>query len=319
MPLKENPLKIILLQIFLFTAVIFTSFHSFADEPLFGYVYTTDLQPQGKYEIEQWFTDREGQASGHFHHLDMSTELEYGLTNNFQIAFYFNYMYANESANSVRGLTEGIEVPYDHNSATPYSQARIDGFSIEAIYRLLSPYTDPIGLAFYIEPEWGFYESGVETRLIVQKNYFEDQLVLAFNFWLDFDREQDSNLGGPTGDVTPGATATSATYSTATYAEFDLGASYRVASNWFVGLEFRNHNEFRGISLDRGDQDHTAFFMGPNVHYASEHFFITLSVLKQLGAFAYTADQQAQVQNGLLYGDEHTTWDGIRVKVGFPL
>jgi hypothetical protein len=285
-----------------------------ADEPLFGYVYTTDLQPKGKFEIEQWFTDREGQANGHFHHIDMSTELEYGVTDNFQIAFYVNYMYANESENSVRGLTEGIELPPSHDPSTPYSAARMDGFSIEAIYRLLSPYTDPVGLAFYIEPEVGFYESGVETRLILQKNFFDDQLVLAFNFWLDFDREESSNLVIPGIDDGP----PDDTYSTATYAEFDLGASYRVASNWYVGLEFRNHNEFQGISLARTKQDHTAFFLGPNVHYANEHFFATLSVLRQLGAFAYTDEQKAEVQNGLLYGDEHTTWDGIRLKLGFP-
>jgi len=30
-----------------------------ADEPLFGYTYTTDLLPPGKWEIEQWATDRE--------------------------------------------------------------------------------------------------------------------------------------------------------------------------------------------------------------------------------------------------------------------
>ena len=286
-----------------------------ADEPLFGYVYTTDLQPEGKFEIEQWFTDREGQANGHFHHIDMSTEVEYGLTDRFQISFYANYMYANESGNSVRGLTEGIELPYDHDSSTPYSAARLDGFSIEAIYRLLSPYTDPIGLAFYVEPEVGFYESGVETRLILQKNFFDDQLVLAFNLWLDFDREQSSNLVVPGIDDGP----PDGSFSTATYAEFDLGASYRIVSNWYVGLEFRNHNEFRGISIDRSDQDHTAFFFGPNVHYANEHFFATLSVLRQLKAYAYTDDQQAEIHNGLLYGDEHTTWDGIRLKIGFPL
>jgi hypothetical protein len=284
-----------------------------ADEPLFGYMYTTDLQPEGKFELEQWFTDREGQAYGHFHHLDMSTEVEYGVTDRLQIALYTNYMYANESGNSVRGLTEGIEIPFDHDPTQLYSQARFDGFSFEAIYRFLSPYIDPVGLAVYVEPEWGLYESGVETRAIFQKNFFDDQLVLVMNFWVEFDHEQSSNLETPDSTDVPDGS-----FSNNTYAEIDLGASYRIAPHWFLGLEFRNHNEYRGITLSHNDQDHTAFFLGPNVHYASEHWFATLSVLRQLHAIAYTDDQRAEMFNGLLYGDEHTTWDGIRLKVGFP-
>jgi len=284
-----------------------------ADEPLFGYVYTTDLLPQGRWELEQWFTDREGQASGHFHHVDMSTEAEYGVLDNLQMSLYLNYMYANEFDNSVRGLTEGIEIPWDHDPTQPYSSARFDGVSVEAIYRVLSPYIDPIGLAFYVEPELGFYESGVEMRAIAQKNFLDDLMVLAFNIWVEPDREVSSNLVVPGSDDIPDGS-----WSTNTYAEADLGLSYRFAAHWSAGIEFRNHNEFRGLSLSHANQDHTAFFFGPNIHYAAEHWFFTLSILRQLGAIAYTDEQRAEIANGLLYGDEHTTWDGIRLKVGFP-
>jgi len=292
---------------------LFNGPHARADEPLFGYVYTTDLQPRGKWEFEQWITDREGQAFGHFHHLDMSSEVEYGVTDNFQVAGYLNYMYANESGNSVRGLTEGIEIPYDHDPNQPYSQARFDGISIELMYRVLSPYIDPIGLSFYLEPELGFYESGVEFRTIFQKNFFEDQLVLAANIWTEWEYEKSSNLVTPGSDDVPDGN-----FSGNTYAEVDLGASYRFTSNWSVGLEFRNHNEYRGLSLSHALQDHTAFFLGPNIHYAAQHWFFTVTVLRQLAAIAYTDDQKAEMYHGLLYGDEHTTWDGIRLKVGFP-
>jgi len=289
------------------------STESQASEPLFGYIYTTDLLPKGKFEIEQWITDRDGQAEGQFHHLDMSTELEYGVTDNFQLAFYLNYMYANESANSVDGKTEGIEIPYNFDGSQHYSQFRVDGASIEVMYRLLSPYIDPFGLALYAEPEIGIYEQGLELRAILQKNFMDDQLVLAANIWVEYDREQNSNLVTPGSDDVPDNS-----FSNATYAELDLGASYRVISNWSIGVEFRDHNEFRGLSLNRTDQDHTAFFLGPNVHYAAEKWFFTLSFLRQLGAYAYTTDQQAEIAYGRLYGDEHTTWDGIRLKVGFP-
>jgi hypothetical protein len=222
-------------------------------------------------------------------------------------------MYANENGNSVRGLTEGIELPYNHNPNQPYSAARFDGFSVEAMYRVLSPYIDPIGLAFYIEPELGLYESGFENRVILQKNFFDDTLVLAMNAWVEFDYEQSSNLVTAGSDDVPDGS-----WSQNTYAEIDLGASYRFAPHWSFGIEFRNHNEFRSWTLSTAAQDHTAFFLGPNIHYAAEHWFFTLSALRQLHAIGFTDDQRAEILNGMLYGDEHTDWDGIRLKVGFP-
>jgi hypothetical protein len=300
-----------MISLLLLTLAATTPAH--ASEPLFGYVYTTDTLPQGHLELEQWITDRDGQAFGHFHHVDMSTEVEYGITDNFQLAAYVNYMYANEAYNSVRGLTEGIEMPWDHDPGMPYSAFRADGLSFEALYRVLSPYIDPVGLAFYLEPELGLYEQGLEMRAIVQKNFLDDTFVLALNLWVEFDREQESNLVVPGSDDLPDGS-----WSTATYAELDLGASYRFAPHWSVGLEFRNHNEFDGISLAHGDQDHTAFFFGPNIHYAAEKWFFTFSILRQLSAVAYSDDQKAETLDGKIFGDEHTVWDGIRLKVGFP-
>ena len=303
---------------FLGLAWVLTSFHFLsnveAGEPLFGYLYTTDLLPKNKFEIEQWITDREGQAQGQFHHFDMSSEIEYGVTENFQISLYLNYMYANESGNSVQGKTEGLEIPYNFDSSQHYSKFRFDGISLEGIYRILSPYVNPVGLGFSIEPELGNYAKGLELRAILQKNFLDDQLIFGANLWVEYSREDTSNIVAPGSTELPDGVP-----SNATFAELDLGASYRVAPSWSVGLEFRNHNEFKGLSLNRSDQDHTAFFLGPNLHYATEHWFFTLSILRQLGAFAYTEDQRAQVAYGRLYGDEHTTWDGIRLKIGFPL
>jgi hypothetical protein len=284
-----------------------------AGEPLFGYVYTTDTVPKGKWEVEQWITDRDGQAAGFFHHFDMRTEAEYGITDNFQLAVYANYFYAFESANSVRGKTEGLELPYNFDSSQTYNQGRWDGLSLEAEYRFLSPYIDPFGFAFYIEPAFSYRENGLEFRSIFQKNFFDDLLVLALNVWVEFDREQGSNLVEPGSDEVPDGA-----WNNATYMEYDLGGSYRFMSNWYAGLEGRIHNEYQGWTLSRNSQAHTAYFFGPNIHYGSEHWFFTISFLRQLGALPLTDEQQAQTVNGKLYGDEHTNWDGIRLKVGVP-
>lgn len=283
-----------------------------AEESQFGYVYTTDTLPKGKWEVEQWITDREGQAHGHFHDFEMRSEAEYGLTNNLQVALYANYSYLNADRNSVRGLTEGIDIKASHDPTRSYSNIHSDGFSAELIWRVLSPYKDPVGLAFYIEPEVGPKEYGVEFRGIVQKNFYDDRVVVAGNAWVELEEEAGTNLGTPGEEeqVPDGAKEK------ATYAEIDLGASYRFRPKWSVGLEFRNHNEYGGYSLDHADQDHTAFFLGPNIHYGGEHWWFTLSALRQLAAIGYSDEQKAQIYHGLLYGNEHTTWDGIRLKVG---
>ena len=69
--------------------------------------------------------------------------------------------------------------PNDH-----FNESRFVGVSGEAIYRILSPYTDPIGLAVYTEPTVGrnFFE--LENKLILQKNFLDDLLVARVQFHL---------------------------------------------------------------------------------------------------------------------------------------
>lgn len=285
---------------------------STAGEAVFGYVYTTDLMPKGKSELEQWITDRRGQAYSRFDDFNLRTEYEYGITDNLQVSGYLNYSYQWAHGNSVRHATEGLDMPWNHDAGQSYHGARFDGVSAELVWRVLSPFKDPIGLAFYLEPEVGSRERGLEFRGIVQKNLLDDRLVLAGNLMIEAERERGSNLVDPEMPEMP-----SSGRAKATYAEIDLGASYRFASNWSAGLEFRNHNEFGGYSLAHSHQDHTAIFLGPDLHYGGKRWFFTLSALRQLHAITYTHEQGNQMHDGMLFGDEHTQWDGIRLKVGY--
>lgn len=282
-----------------------------AGESVFGYLYTTDTLPKGKFEVEQWITDREGQAHGYYHGVELRTEVEYGLTNDFEVALYTNNSYVGAHNNSVDRLTEGLDISPDHDPMRRQSGFHSDGVSAELIWRVMSPYTKPFGLAFYVEPSIGPRANSLELRTLAQKNFLDDRLILAANVWLEFDREQGTNLGAIASAAPPSVEKTNATY-----LETDLGISYRFRANWSAGLEFRNHNEFANWSLAGSDQQHTAFFLGPNIHYGGKHWFFTLAALRQLAAHAYTPDQQAQVFRGRLYGNEHTTWDGIRLVVG---
>ena len=123
-----------------------------AAETTFGYLYTTDTLPKGKVELEQWITDREGQAHGYYHGLYGRTEVEYGVTNNFQAALYANYAHISAHNNSVDHLTEGLDIEPDHDPLKRQSSWHSDGASLELTWRVASPYTHPIGVAFIIEP-----------------------------------------------------------------------------------------------------------------------------------------------------------------------
>src|SRR5262249_62186673 len=65
-----------------------------AEEPVTGFVFTTDLLPEGKYEVAQWVTWRAHKAVGVYDVVEARSEVEYGLSDDFQIAGYINYEWA---------------------------------------------------------------------------------------------------------------------------------------------------------------------------------------------------------------------------------
>src|SRR5439155_1059477 len=78
---------------------------------------------------------------------------------------------------------------------TPFdSYHYFESVSLEAIYRLLSPYKDPIGLALYFEPSIGDQERELEWKVILQKNWLEDRLVWALN--INYELEFEKADGG---------------------------------------------------------------------------------------------------------------------------
>ncbi|HJS85417.1 MAG TPA: DUF6662 family protein [Acetobacteraceae bacterium] len=282
-----------------------------ADEPLFGYTYTTDLLPRGKWELEQWATTGLGQSRGDYKLLGLREEVEYGLTNNFQVALYANWFHVSANRNGVEGATGGPGVPESADPARPYSSTRFDSVSFESIWRLLSPYKDPIGLALYLEPTIGPGVKELEGKLILQKNFMDDRLVWAAN--LTVEPEWERQPGNPF--VDPFDPEFHSRLEKATVLEFTTGLSYRFAPSWFAGLEFRNHNEFSGIGF--AHPEHSAFFLGPNVHYAAERFWATLAVLPQLPfARAYNEAQRAVRVGGRIFGNEHPGLE-IRLRVGW--
>lgn len=272
-----------------------------AGEGPFAFIYTLDLQPQDTWQLQQWEWLQTGQSQGNYAFLTNRTELEYGFRPWYQVGIYLNTEYTSAFRNGVDGNTGGPGTNIDPNSdlTAPYSSFRFKSVSMEHIVRLFNPYTDDFGFGIYVEPAFGPYGYELEMKLLFQKNFFDDRLVLAAN--AVFETEQEWGSGET---------------EYASVMDLLVGASYRFADNWAFGVEFRNHREFRGQAYN--SPEHSAYFLGPTIHYGGEKWWATLGWRHQLPLVeAFSDEQQAVVVDNRIYGDEHAR-DEFMLRIGIP-
>jgi hypothetical protein len=261
-----------------------------ADENLFGYTYLSDVLPKGKWELEQWATSRIGKESGTFIGSDFRTELEYGFSSRLQGSLYLNYnQFYIHHARSSSG-------PLDNQNFFDVS-----GVSSEWKYQLLSPYKDSFGLTLYLEPGYGTIESAdgtrhqeieLEGKLILEKHWLEDSLIGSLNFTLEPEWEK---ADGDTG------------FGVHLKMEGSTGLAYRIAPRWYAGLETRVQTEFEDANLNQSE--FVAVFVGPSLHYGTERWWGTLTVLPQVwgwpdsqGTGGLTLDDHERVEVRLKFG-----------------
>lgn len=277
-----------------------------AEESQFAFVYTTDLLPRGRKEVEQWATWKRQKIAGDFDLLEGRTELEYGVTDRFQAALYAVYDWTRAFHNGPGGATIPPE-PFVYDTPGPdqrYQGARYVGTSLEGIYRVLSPYTDGLGLALYEEPTvgQGFVES--ESRLILQKNFLDDTLILAFNatYAPEWRRAYDEDKAAYAWDEE-------------TDLNFGLAGSYRFAPNWSAGFEFLNEREYNSYDLKRLSND--GYYLGPSLHYGGRAFFVSAAFLEQMPwAVGHTDTVAGAEVGGRIYDNDFERFR-TRVKVGW--
>ncbi len=287
-----------------------------ADEPLFGYVYTTDVLPKGQREVEQWGTLREGRSQGDFHVWQLRTEVSYGLTDNIQLSGYLNFAHADTFHNSPGGETAPPEIfaEYTVDPNARFQRWRSEGVSVEGIWRILSPYTSPVGLALYVEPTLAPNTRELESRLILQKNFHDDRLVFSANVTLGY--EWRRLPGDPNAD--PGSEEAVTHWDKESDVNFSLAGSYRFRPNWSAGAELLNEREWAGLDPFKSSmRTNVAYYLGPNIHYGGRHMFGTVTVLKQLhGARDYANPAPGFVVNGVSNADDFEKYR-LRVKVGY--
>jgi hypothetical protein len=283
-----------------------------AEESLFSYVYTTDLLPQGQKEVEQWLTQRHAKSRGSYDVWEGRTAIEYGVTDKFQVALYANYEKATANRNNVDGTTLVPETfaDYSYDAGSRFDESRFQGFSFEGIYRILSPYTDPIGLALYVEPTVGPNLRELESKAIVQKNFLDDRLVFAANLTLAQEmRWMKTDLNG---------SGEPASWDRETDLNLGIGASYRFAPNWSAGIELEHEREYSSFHLSKKYRTNVATYLGPNIHYGGKDFFVTATFLTQVGGGKdYASDAGSSfVVGGRNYADDFEK-DRLRIKAGY--
>lgn len=269
-----------------------------AGEGLFGWVYTLDIQPKGQYEFEQRVQWNHRQEGGDYENFALKTEIEYGLTNDVQIAGYINTDYMNAKGNDRFGETAGSHIPESIDVSKRFRNFRYESASAELIWRILNPYTDVIGLGIYVEPTLGYDNKSIEYRVLLQKNLIDDRLVMAAN--LQFETERDEF-------------ATNTDFEKASHADLLLGASYRFAPNWNAGFDYRYHNDFSGYFYQESTQH--AHFIGPNIHYASKDWWTTIAWRHQIHGDCHGVGK-LECSSGYV-NDDHGR-DEFMFKVGVP-
>jgi opacity protein-like surface antigen len=269
-----------------------------AGENVFGFIYTLDTAPLGKYEIAQhtyWNHKQKGDYDNYF----IRNELEYGLTADVQIAGYINLDYTNAKQNDRFGETAGSKIPENIDVTKRYKKFRYDSLSFETLWRITNPYTDFIGVGLYLEPMLGYDSKSLEYRLLLQKNLIDDKLILASNFVFETERDEIANNTDP---------------EKASHFDWLAGATYRVAPNWNLGLEYRYHNDFSGYFYQTSTQH--AHFLGPSLHYATTNWWATVAWRHQLSGTCHNVGEFECADGRVL--DDHGR-DEFAFRFGIPL
>lgn len=132
------------------------------------------------------------------------------------------------------------------------------GISSEWKYKFTDPVADAVGFAGYgeLSASPDFYE--LEGKLIFDK--MVGRTLLAANVVGAWEKETGHE---PELEL-----------------ELDLAATHLVTQHLSLGLELRNHNELE----EAEEWEHSTLYAGPVLAYATEGWWVTLSVLPQLPA-----------------------------------
>ena len=155
---------------------------------------------KGEWEFEQWITWKTAKETNRdFDRYDFRTEIEYGVTDRFQLGLYISDWRYEETRSEGKRGGEWRDV------------------ALEAIWNLRDPTTNPFGLALYSEIKYGDELLEIEGKVILQKNL--GKLTLAYNATIEAEWE-GSDYSEDNGEF-----------------EQTVGLSYQFSPKFLAGME----------------------------------------------------------------------------------
>lgn len=219
-------------------------------ERSFTYTYEPETLPEGATELEQWVTLRAGRrelAGGantvqNFNRWQFRTELEYGVTDIYQVALYLN-----SQQESFR----------DTSTGTDMSKFAFKGVSLENIVNIVNPANHAVGVSLYLEPGYSGDEAEIEQKIIFGQRHGNWKWALNLNHAVEWEH-QLHDIEGEFGAA--------------------FGLTRFVGKQWAVGFEARNVNAMP----DYKRVEYSAVYVGPVVSFRQEKWWTTLTVMPQV-------------------------------------
>ena len=144
-----------------------------ADSRNFSFVYESGTTPAGTVEYEQWVTWKTHKQNDHgFDRLDFRHEIEIGITEHLQLAFYLS------------------DWRYEDGSSVSDDGTDWRDFAVEGIYNFTSAVNNPVGFALYGETKFGDEILELEGKLIFDKQI--GKFKIAYNLGLAAEWEGSS-------------------------------------------------------------------------------------------------------------------------------
>ncbi len=178
-----------------------------ANDRLFTYTYEPETMPAGAIEFEQWVTLRtqrtKKMGQDNYNRWDLREELEYGVTDDYQMAIYLN----TEAESFRNGFGEAE------------SEFKFSGVSWEHKLMVLNPAEKVVGVALYLEPSFSGDEAEIEQKVILGQRHGSWKWALN----LSHATEWEDNLSEVEGEF-----------------EGTLGLARALTGRWSVGVEARS-------------------------------------------------------------------------------
>jgi len=233
---------------------IISSFSALSQDRYFARTYQSITLPKGVKDLEVWNTYSSGR-NYFYKRIDQRIEFEIGLTDKLQTAVYMNASHVSQGAHL--NMNGGIA----DTSVSGISSGSEFSLSSEWKWRLSSPDANMLGFALYGEVTIGAHETELEGKIILDKR--TEKNIFALNFVAEQEWEAE---------VEHGVTEVEEKFKF----ETDLAYMRMLKSNFGIGVELRNHNEFA-----ESKWEHSALFGGPTLFFSGNKYFLILNILPQ--------------------------------------